>query len=65
MKYLPGGLAVRKSLEVIRCTQCHYAVWTRVPIAYCMKMGEEHHPSYIRDINTIPDWCPLEDWPEE
>jgi len=55
----------RKSLEIIHCTQCHYLVWKRVPVAYCTKMEDEPHRSYIKAVGEIPSWCPLEDWPEE
>ncbi len=65
MKHLPGGLAVRKSLEIIYCTQCHYLVWKRVPVAYCTKMEDNACISFIKNLSKIPDWCPLEDWPEE
>ncbi len=65
MKYLPGGVLRRKSLEIIYCTQCHYLVWKRVPVAYCTKMGDNPRPSYIQAVGEIPSWCPLEDWPDE
>ncbi len=55
----------RKSLEIIQCTQCHYLVWKRVPVAYCINMGDEPRRSYIQAVGDIPSWCPLEDWPEE
>ncbi len=56
---------IRKSLEIIYCIQCHYLVWKRVPVAYCTKMEDGPGRSYIKKVGEIPNWCPLEDWPEE
>lgn len=77
MKYLPGGPLVRKSLEIIRCSQCHYLSWTGSHVGerdsegvwfgegVCLKMDDDPRPSRIYRPGEIPHWCPLEDWPEE
>lgn len=74
MKFLPGGcLMERKSLEIIRCTQCYHLA-AGAYVSFCM------HPVFedacdedasslfdckIKDVGYIPEWCPLEDWPNE
>jgi hypothetical protein len=59
----------RKTLEIIRCNQCHYMYIYPIlypPVGRCDGPGMEEHPSVIVNTNDyIPEWCPLEDWPDE
>ena len=73
MKYLPGGPIVRKSLEIIRCTQCYnfaagaYTSFCMHPMVddICSEDASRLLDYRIRDVGYIPEWCPLEDWPNE
>jgi hypothetical protein len=60
----------RKALEIIKCIQCHYM--ERYPLidppipGKCNGPGMEDHPTLILNVHDyIPEWCPLEDWPDE
>ena len=74
MPYEKKGKSIsRKALEIIRCSQC-YNFATGATSHYCMhpQVEEECREnleavfSYkIPEPGYIPDWCPLEDWPEE
>jgi hypothetical protein len=55
-----------KMVLVKSCKDCPYYMYvlkshiSRYPPFWCRYMGRE-----LRDRNVIPDWCPLEDAPEE
>lgn len=62
----------RKALEIIRCSQC-YNFATGATRHYCMhpEMEEacQNNLEAVFDFEVepgyIPEWCPLEDWPDE
>ena len=64
MKYLAGGPRIRKALEIIRCSQCHYMEHRRPTRVVCINV-DDLEPRDIPYPNGIPYWCPLEDWPDE
>jgi hypothetical protein len=73
MPYTDAAKSIsRKALEIIRCSQC-YNFAGGAYVSFCMHpMVEEQceeNPrnllKYKTDPGYIPEWCPLEDWPEE
>ena len=63
----------RKSLEIIRCSQCYnfatgaMSHWCMHPDVQeeCMDDPETIFKYKVTKPGYIPEWCPLEDWPDE
>lgn len=57
-----------KILKVRKCEDCPKVVYVKITKGcyhYCSVGMEIPPPSReIKDINTIPDWCPLDDYKE-
>ena len=58
-----------KTITVHDCAECPYRKWRSIPhssIYYCgkdkyIKDGIEKDALDIKDITSIPKWCPLEE----
>ena len=53
-------LIEKKVIE--KCLDCYDKVWVISEKCYCCP---RRHLQNIKDINTIPSWCPLEDYKEK
>lgn len=49
-------------IAIIRdCIECPHIRWAEDRDPYCCKFNFED----IKDLNVIPEWCPLEDYKSE
>lgn len=65
MERVPKGGEMGKAIWVNRCYDCPHIRWdtSTLSITFCSEV--DPHPIDIPDENAIPEWCPLEDAPEE
>lgn len=63
----------RKALEIIRCSQCYNfagGAYTNFCMHPSVEEACEEDPRnlfnfIVPQVDYIPKWCPLEDWPDE